>query len=222
MIRMWFWISSVFFVIGCQAVAPGGPEIPGTLLSLPNDVGQAVLVKSPGQGNFQAKLSAWERKDGTWRIFMEPVDAVIGRNGLAPPGEKKEGDGRSPSGIFDLRRAFGYDADAQTKLVYRQVTGLDIWVDDPGASDYNQWATLPTQAKSFEYLKREDNLYKYAVVIEYNTAPVVPGSGSAIFLHIWRGPDKPTSGCVAISKENLLKLISRLNALDQPGIILEK
>ena len=44
-----------------------------------------------------------------WNLVSGPIEAVIGENGFAPPGEKREGDGRTPSGIFSLNRTFGYD-----------------------------------------------------------------------------------------------------------------
>jgi L,D-peptidoglycan transpeptidase YkuD (ErfK/YbiS/YcfS/YnhG family) len=58
-------------------------------------------------------------------------------------------------------------------------------------------------------------------VIEYNTDPIVPGKGSAIFMHIWRGPDSPTSGCIAMAKENFLPLLKWLNWDHNPVIILK-
>jgi L,D-peptidoglycan transpeptidase YkuD (ErfK/YbiS/YcfS/YnhG family) len=57
---------------------------------------------------------------------------------------------------------------------------------------------------------REDGLYDVLVVIGYNTDPVVPGAGSAIFLHVATPDLAPTAGCVAVNKEILLGLIPLL------------
>ena len=68
-------------------------------------------------------------------------------------------------------------------------------------------------------MKRDDNLYKYGIVIEYNTDPVIKGNGSAIFLHIWKNESIPTAGCVAVSEENLIKIIEWLDPVASPLII---
>jgi L,D-peptidoglycan transpeptidase YkuD (ErfK/YbiS/YcfS/YnhG family) len=57
---------------------------------------------------------------------------------------------------------------------------------------------------------REDGVYDLLVVIGYNTNPIVPGAGSAIFLHIARASFSPTVGCVAVPREMLLKLVSSI------------
>lgn len=197
-------------------------EIPFSEENISPEVHQVVVVKEKSQGSSQGELTAWERKDGVWQKYFGPVDVMLGRNGLAPANEKREGDGRTPSGIFKLERAFGYEPLVNTKLAYTQVTENDFWIDDVESPQYNQWVKGTPQAKSFEYLKRPDDLYKYAIVVEYNTNPVVPGMGSAIFLHIWREADQPTAGCVAMNEQNILKLLSWLDRDKNPLIILGK
>ncbi|OGX10173.1 MAG: hypothetical protein A2Y05_04450 [Omnitrophica WOR_2 bacterium GWA2_53_43] len=152
--------------------------------------------------------------------MINPVKAVIGRKGLAPTGEKREGDGRTPSGVFALRRAFGYEEEVPTGLVYQRVTDRDFWIDAPGSLQYNQWVAGDVPRVSHEVLRRRDNLYKYAVVIEYNANPVVPGMGSAIFLHVWRGAGQPTAGCVAMSEAGILRFLQWLDARRNPVILL--
>ena len=61
--------------------------------------------------------------------------------------------------------------------------------------------------------------YEYGVWVNYNTNPQIPGNGSCIFLHIYKTPTTPTSGCTAMSKENMLKLIHWLNASKNPMLI---
>jgi len=68
---------------------------------------------------------------------------------------------------------------------------------------------------------RADGLYDAGAVIEYNTDPVVPGLGSAIFLHIWREDGaKPTAGCVALPEDRLRELLGWLDAEAAPVIFL--
>jgi L,D-peptidoglycan transpeptidase YkuD (ErfK/YbiS/YcfS/YnhG family) len=165
-------------------------------------------------------LYAMEKRGDNWLVAFEPFNAVIGKKGFAEEGEKREGDGKTPSGIYPLKLTFGYDESIKTKMPYRQSLADDIWVDDVNADDYNRWTKkLETHATSYEIMKREDNLYKYGVVIEYNTNPVTKGNGSAIFLHIWKGKDIPTAGCVAVSEENILKILEWLDPAASPLII---
>ncbi len=152
---------------------------------------------------------------------MDPFDAAIGRNGFAPYGEKREGDGRTPSGLYRLGTAFGYAESAATKMPYRQSLPDDVWIDDPDAPDYNRWVRQSqTRASSYEKMKRADNLYQYGMVIEYNTDPVIKGYGSAIFLHVWAGPKSTTAGCVAVSKDDLLKILNWLDPAAKPAIFI--
>jgi L,D-peptidoglycan transpeptidase YkuD (ErfK/YbiS/YcfS/YnhG family) len=57
---------------------------------------------------------------------------------------------------------------------------------------------------------RTDDLYDVVVVLSYNERPRIKGLGSAIFLHIARADRKPTEGCIAFERRDLLRLIARL------------
>jgi len=190
------------------------------LVRLPENVSQVLLVTDEGLLFFTAgKVHALEKRDFVWRETMAPMDAVIGRNGFAKSGEKREGDGRTPSGIYRLGTAFGYGQSLITKMPYRQAGADDLWVDDPNAPDYNQWVRQEeTRAASYEKMRRDDDLYKYGLVIEYNTRPVIRDFGSAIFFHIWSGPGSTTAGCVAVSEENILKILAWLDPALNPVI----
>lgn len=190
------------------------------LSQLPANVKQAIVVEYKSAGSHLATLTMFEKMDQGWKEIGDPLPAVIGRTGFASIGEKREGDGHTPSGIYKLGTAFGYNATTDTKLNYRQATENDFWVDDSKSAQYNQWVSGAPQANSFEKMKRDDDLYKLGVVIEYNTDPIVPGNGSAIFLHIWRGGNQPTSGCVALSEEDVRKLLAWLDVGSNPTIVL--
>ena len=201
----------LIFTGGCASVRPP------VLSFLEPKVRQALTV-NPHRA--QARLIAWQRVDDAWKKILGPVDATIGRNGFAPKEEKMEGDGRTPSGTFKIDRAFGYDAVVPTGLAYKQVSANDFWIDDPVSSEYNTWVVGQPQANSFERLKRDDDLYRQAIIIEYNTAPIIAGAGSAIFLHIWRNKHAPTAGCVAVSPKNIKRLLTWLDRFQNPVIIL--
>lgn len=157
-------------------------------------------------------------RNGWTSAFPSPINAVIGRNGFAEPGGKREGDGKTPSGVYALEFAFGYTPEANTRMPYRKATEADVWVDDPESPDYNRWVSGKTGASSFEQMRRSDGLYKYGIVIGYNTRPVVRGLGSAIFLHLWKGTGAPTSGCVAMAEKDLLRILAWLDPKKKPLI----
>jgi L,D-peptidoglycan transpeptidase YkuD (ErfK/YbiS/YcfS/YnhG family) len=126
--------------------------------------------------------------------------------------DKREGDGASPAGTFALVSAF-YRPDRlatpKTGLPIAALGSKAAWVDDPTDPNYNRVVTLPYPARH-EDLWRDDAIYDVIVVIGYNTDPVVPGAGSAIFLHIARPDFSPTEGCIAIAKPVLLNLLGLL------------
>lgn len=218
-------LIQLFFLHGCASCPCASKFNAGNFpISQGNKIGQSsqiILVRDSSFLFFtQTTLYALERHGDKWQTVFEPFDAVIGRNGFAPSGEKREGDGRTPSGIYSLKMAFGYNSTMETKMPYRQALTDDIWVDDQNAEDYNLWVKKSeTRATSYEMMKRDDNLYKYGIVIEYNTDPVIKGNGSAIFLHVWKGEGITTAGCVAVSEEDIIKILSWLDPAASPLII---
>ena len=186
------------------------------------DVSQVLLVMDERFLFFNSrKVYALEKSNLTWRRAMAPIDAVVGRNGFAKDGEKREGDGQTPSGLYRLGTVFGYAETAVTRMPYRQALADDLWIDDPNAPDYNRWVKqTETQAASYEKMRRDDDLYKYGIVIEYNTDSVIKGYGSAIFFHIWASPKSTTAGCVAVSEDDILKILAWLNPEAHPVILI--
>ncbi len=180
---------------------------------------QLLLVFTDAAEQNRAELFCLENTGTSWNIALPAMPASVGRKGIAAPGAKREGDGCSPYGLYPIGMAFGYQASCTTRMPYRQMSADDIWVDDPAAPDYNHLVKkAATTAKSFEYMRRQDNLYKYGLVVEYNTNPVVAGHGSAIFIHIWSRSYGPTAGCLAMSEENLLKVLAFLDPAKSPKI----
>jgi hypothetical protein len=45
-------------------------------------------------------------------------------------------------------------------------------------------------------------------VLGWNDAPVKPGMGSAIFLHLAREDYAPTEGCIALARNDLLAVLA--------------
>jgi L,D-peptidoglycan transpeptidase YkuD (ErfK/YbiS/YcfS/YnhG family) len=182
---------------------------------------QILLVTNDNPLSITAEVHVLEKVDAKWIPAFDPLNAVIGEKGFAPLDEKREGDSRTPSGIFPLQITFGYNETIRTKMPYRQALSDDLWIDDIDAVDYNKWVKKKeSNAVSYEVMKRKDNLYKYGIVIEYNTNPVIKGYGSAIFMHVWGGRNVATSGCVAVSEEDILRILEWLDPTAKPLIIM--
>lgn len=137
---------------------------------------------------------------------------ALGRAGINA--EKHEGDGATPVGRFPLRWIF-YRADRmaapKTVLPARAIAPADGWCDAPDDANYNKPVTLPYPA-STEAMWRDDGLYDVVVVVGHNDAPVVRGAGSAIFLHVAPRDFGPTAGCVALARDDLLELLSKIDS----------
>lgn len=208
-------VISILLLSGCTS-------IPKSLSNLDESHKQAVMVQTNAKYPSVAYLTLWQRNNNHWQIEYPTVGAIVGRGGLIDATNKKEGDGHTPAGVYDLKTAFGYSDTLQTGLDYQKATAVDIWIDDVASDDYNRWVKLPTSAASFEKLRRDDNQYSMAAVIEYNTNPVIKGAGSAIFMHVWRRYDHPTAGCVGVSQRNLRRILRHLDKDMKPVIVLEQ
>jgi L,D-peptidoglycan transpeptidase YkuD (ErfK/YbiS/YcfS/YnhG family) len=180
---------------------------------------QLIFATNTDPSSFVVTIQTVEKENGIWHLAFTPFTGSIGEMGFAAIDEKREGDGKSPSGIFRLGIAFGYDPSVETKMPYRQATDDDFWVDDANSEDYNQWVKGEPKAASWEKMKRDDDQYKYGVVIEYNMHPIMKGKGSAIFLHVWNNGDS-TLGCVSMSEEMILKILGWLDPDKKPLIIM--
>lgn len=179
------------------APVPTCPRVP--------DVGRAtqvVLVVSSGSS---ATIRACQLRAGRWVSALGTAYGHVGVNGVAPAGAKREGDLRTPSGVYGLGFGFGVRADPGLVLGWRRTTSRDVWVDDPGSSLYNTWQEDPANGRwrSAEKLYLP-GAYDDAQVVEYNTARV-PGLGSAIFLHVDQGSG--TAGCVSVTPTALLAIL---------------
>ncbi len=154
--------------------------------------------------------------DGAWLDWgAGKRRAAIGSGGIAMKGG--EGDGVTPRGSWPVREIF-YRADRvprpRTSLPVRATEKDDGWCDAPDDAHYNRLVKLPYPA-SHETLWRDDPLYDLVVVLGFNDNPVVPGKGSAIFLHLARDGYAPTHGCVALTYDDALAAIEQLQPGDQ-------
>jgi D-alanyl-D-alanine dipeptidase len=204
-----------------------------------SDCNQLVVVVTKGWTNVDGELRCFERTvDGSWKQHGKSIAVVVGRNGLgladglqlahAVRGKfpvKHEGDGRSPAGVLDLTTAFGYAPPDQArwiKLPYIQCTDAVECVDDGKSAHYNQVLDSRSVEKrdwtSSEQMHRKDVLYRWGVVVDHN-AERKPGNGSCIFLHIWEGPHKGTTGCTAMEERDLKRVMAWLDPKSKPLLV---
>jgi L,D-peptidoglycan transpeptidase YkuD (ErfK/YbiS/YcfS/YnhG family) len=174
---------------------------------------------------FKSFLKLYEKHSGRWQAVRLPslpeeVPVVIGRNSFAPRGKKVEGDKKSPQGLYVFGPFFGKAPQNFPHWHYIPTTDQDKWIDDSHHPDYNRWVRGATTAKSFESLRRADGLYDLAAVISYNMNPIVPGAGSAIFMHIWKSSNEGTAGCIALRKVDLENILHWLSDRKNPHILL--
>lgn len=203
---------------------------------------QLLIVTTKDWNAVDGELQRYERTEGqAWHSVGERIPIVVGRSGMAwgrgLHGElaglakasdpvKKEGDGRAPAGIFRLSSAFGYAAReqaSQVKLSYVQATKTLECVDDPKSANYNrildgQRIAAPDW-KSSEIMQRDDEQYRWGVVVDHNADPPQVQCGSCIFLHIWQAAGKGTAGCTAMPAAKIEGLLFWLDPQQRPLLV---
>ena len=200
---------------------------------------QLIVVKTEDWDSVTGKLQCYERNDidTNWHSIDISCEVNVGRNGLAwgiglddkniiglPM--KHEGDGKSPAGIFRLQSIFGYaptDSIAFLKMPYIHLDSTCLCIDDTNSKYYNQILDSLTISKpdwkSFEKMKLNGDWYKWGIFVEHNYNPPEKNAGSCIYMHIWNGPNIPTSGCTSMDESDLLKIIRWLDEIKSPILI---
>ena len=150
------------------------------------------------------------KKSGYLKYKNLKFRCALGKAGIKK--KEKEGDNVTPKGIFKIIKMY-YRSD-KIKNITTDVKKIKIkknmgWCDDSRCHHYNQQIKLPNKF-SHEKLFRNDNLYDLILVLNYNINPTIKYKGSAIFIHIAKNSYKKTKGCIALKKENLIELISKI------------
>lgn len=172
-----------------------------------------VFAVAPDYGVSTVTVTECVRRGWKWHSVRQ-VDGWAGRAGFAPVGEKREGDGRTPSGSYTFTEAFG-EGDPGTRLRYRQLRSTgDCWGSTVTDKRYNRYfsGNCGPDDEDISAIMLSGP-YQQAVVIDYNRRPVVPGHGSAIFFHV--SSDKPTAGCIAIKLPALISVMRDLRPGDR-------
>lgn len=203
------------------------------------DTKQVIVGIAESWDSSYVTLSHYERtKMGKWRKLYT-WKGRLGRNGLAwgrglngvPPNAKvkREGDGRTPAGIFDISHgAYGYASSIEKRpaLPYRQITSRSLWYEDTKSPYYNSHRQIDhepaTESEKKAQMRQGDAAHSLKLFIQHNAPPrAVPGYGSAIFFHIWRGGgSKSTAGCTTMSEQNLKSMISHIDPKKNPRYVI--
>jgi len=208
---------------------------------------QLIVVATSNWGAVEGQLQRFERVNNRWRPFGEPIPIVVGRNGmgwgiglvaaddpgvrLASDPVKKEADGKSPAGIFDLGTAFGYSDQPLPglKFPYLALAESIECVDDVNSKYYNRIVDRSAVAadwSSSEHMRDVGESYRWGIVVDFNgtiaehskKAPE-PGGGSCVFLHIWHDHTHGTAGCTAMTQMNLEMLLTWLDPKRRPLLL---
>jgi L,D-peptidoglycan transpeptidase YkuD (ErfK/YbiS/YcfS/YnhG family) len=167
-------------------------------------------VRQGARSKASASMIFTAHADGLFDLRGAVVRCALGLNGVIEADAKREGDGRSPAGVWPLRQLL-YRPDrgprVPTRLPTRFLTPNDGWCDDPRDRAYNQAVRIPYGA-GMERLWREDGVYDLLVVLGYNDDPALAGAGSAIFLHVATPGYSPTQGCIALARPDLETLLA--------------
>jgi L,D-peptidoglycan transpeptidase YkuD (ErfK/YbiS/YcfS/YnhG family) len=175
---------------------------------------QVITVEAATATSTVAILRTW-----TWTgtHYVEVLRATLANVGVHGVGPTREGLGRTRVGVFTLTQAFGNEATNGTRLPYYRVDRDDWWDENPTSAQYNRRVHSEySPGGDSENLYDAGAAYAHAVVINYNTDPVVKGAGSGFFLHVSLGSS--TAGCVAINARALNEIMLWLRPAQRPVI----
>lgn len=182
-------------------------------MSIARRTTQAITVI--GNGGSNATLVLHTKHNGVWSETLR-CSARVGRNGITS--SKREGDGKTPSGIYSFGQAFGVAGNPGTSRSWLKVNNNHYWVDDVNSSYYNKLvdaSQIGIKWSSAEHLISYPTAYRYAIAINYNTT-CIRGVGSAIFLHCSTGGS--TAGCVSVAQSNMIRILQLLQGDTLIGI----
>ena len=185
-------------------------DSPAWVTDLPaaHEAEQLFIVAAMGMDKTTAYITMHRKDaDGNWKQILS-TPGFVGKNGLCPDADHKEGCAQTPAGVYRFNKAFGIAADPGCAIPYIQVDENTYWSGDPDRQ-YNRMVDIrdvpDLVMDDSEHIMDYEYQYQYCLNISFNEDGT-PGRGSAIFLHCF-GPQKPwTGGCVAVP-ENIMKMI---------------
>jgi D-alanyl-D-alanine dipeptidase len=201
------------------------------IAKIPSNTQQLLVVTTANWSANHGRLQRYEKQHNRWQKVGKPIAVKVGKNGLAwgrglhripqrATRLKREGDGRAPAGIFRLPYAFG-DQPIRLRYAYHTMTRQHHCVDDGHSKYYNQVIEsqkIRKDYKSFEHMKFPSGLYSYGLFVDHNPKRIA-GAGSCIFVHIKKPNGKPTVGCTAMGKSEIVTLLKWLDSKKKPLLV---
>ncbi|MCR6501582.1 L,D-transpeptidase [Shinella sp. CPCC 101442] len=138
------------------------------------------------------------------------IPAAIGRTGRTS--NKREGDGATPIAAMKILSGFLRGdrlSQPRTALPLQRTRPAMLWCDASGHPSYNRLVRAPFKP-SHEEMQRKDELYDICLVLDWNVSARRRNAGSAIFFHLIRPGYEPTAGCVAVSRQDMLRILPHL------------
>jgi len=197
-----------------------------------------VLVVTPDWNANRAEVSLYTRDSlsAPWKRLGSPSSCMVGRNGLAwgrglseplsGGPRKKEGDGKTPAGLFPLPLAFGYEPQAKAsqagiRLPYLALSASTVCVTDPDSAVFNDLADSKNRTAAWtrqDRMTRDDNANRLGAFIGHNRPDPRPGLGSCVFLNVEPAPNKPTGGSVGCPEPLVREILAWLDPDSKPLI----
>ena len=193
---------------------------------------QLIVVTTKNWSTPSGILQRYEKEGKAWHKVGKAIDIKLGRNGLGwgiglhtTPKDakyiKKEGDGKAPAGIFELKQAFGYFPFV-VDYPYEVYKATDHCVDDVNSKFYNKIVDstkVKVDYKSKEHMRFHKDYYKYGIVVNHNhinETGAKKGAGSCIFIHI---KSVPTAGCTVMREDEMKAIIEWLDVKSHPLLV---
>ena len=178
-------------------------------LNVAQDAQQLAIVS--GTHGTNARFSLHEKdSSGVWHEVIH-APAYIYKKGWC---KTREGDSKTPAGVFTFTEAFGINEDPGCPMGYTQVDDSHYWGGDSNSEKYNQFVSTRDyddfSKKDSEHIIDYDLAYKYCLNISYNSDGT-PKKGSAIFLHCYT-KNKFTGGCVSLPEDIMREVVTRVKS----------
>lgn len=166
-------------------------------------VNQLIFVKYKGKS--KANVILYKKANGKFKKVFTCA-SYVGKNGI---NKKREGDSKTPTGIYGFTKAFGIKKNPKSKIKYTKLNKYYYWSGDK--KYYNQMIDIRKvkASRSGEHLIEYNPEYNYALALDYNKKCVYK-KGSAIFLHC-TGKKKYTAGCIAVKEKYMKKIMQTVD-----------
>ena len=123
---------------GSDSATPVCPPTLANELASTGTARQLITVASIRHSDTTGMLRAWERRGECWTQVAGPWRAWLAQRGISE--RKREGDRRTPSGVFGIQRTmYGVAPNPGVRYRYHRVVCGDWWVEDPSSPHYNRF-----------------------------------------------------------------------------------